>query len=901
MFWTVRRILLPIALLALIAGAAHAAGDLTMRFIDDIADGDYDVSCTIVLEGKGELRVGFDATESGDVSWFSVANGQASLHRLSAGVETRVGKNVRVNTKGPALFTLQRRADRVCAIIGDQVTLDVPWDGPAGGQVGVSSDGRYIAGKPSIQPVDPPFVTDDFTREAAAMGDWRTSGGSFENTMIAAPGAQATMSANPFSLHVEAEDGAFASTGYWFWDSYRVGLSVRPAKAPTVELRAWVQNDANYLALRWQKGHEKLAGARKIVLVRDGVERVLAKAPGGFEPGEWYRLELQVTPGRVVGLIDREPMLTAKTDAFGQGAVGLALTSGDAYFDDLLVAPPDYREGPPRINPVFLADPVMIAEEVFVPSGFWRTGDAAGQYWHWGEFFADARAIIPIEQLAGDGLGVLLRSDGQAADGYRVDLAAADGQLAVGLARNGAAVASESVAMPSEQPVTVEVAGGSIEVSQDGRPLWGHTDPEPLTGHMVALLDAPADVVNTVSVLSDHFQDYVFEKSPTDWFAGKGEWTVTSRWPCSPDWTFYGGAGDENPLTWTKHSYRGDMVLEWFGAIESDNIDRIRYLRPSDINATICGDGQSLSSGYSFIFAGWHNTKAAILRNGEVVAETADVILSDPNARDLSSHRGWLRMRIEKFGNHIGWYYEKKLLLEYTDPNPLPEGRIGLWSFHNEPIAGRVRIWYSDERPPSVVRKPDVRWTQLAPTERPADAPEILDDFEQGIGEWQPRDATTPVLLERDTKVAASGGASLRITNQEDGGPFTVEAVTTPFSIENWPELSFDYRLSPGTRVSLYLLIDRKWHAVALTGEQTAWDKVPVIGEIADASADGQWHHAQIDLLAGLHAVNPSLSNATVSQIVFSPPWESYALCGIGGNAFGTSYWIDNFRIGPAE
>ena len=896
-----RRIVLPIALLALIAATAHSADDLDMRFIDDIADGDYDVSCTLVIEGKGELRVGFDGTDSGDISWFAVADGKAALHRLSDGKETRVGKSVRVKAEGPQLFTLQRRADRVCAIIGDQVTLDMPWDGLAGGKVGVSSDGRYVAGKPSIQPVDPPFVTDDFTRGAAEMGGWDTAAGSFANTMIAAPGAQASMSANPFSLHVEGEDGASASTGYWFWDSYRVGLSVRPVSAPTVELRAWVQDDENYLALRWQRGEEKLAGARQLVLVRDGAEEVLDKAPGGFEPGEWYRLEMRVTPGHVVGLIDREEVLSAKTDAFGQGLVGLALASGEAYFDDLLVAPPDYREGPPHINPIFLADPVMISEEVYVPSGFWRKGDAAGQYWHWGEFFADARAIIPLEQLAGDGLGVLLRSDGQAGNGYRVDLSAADGKLAIALARSGEAAASETVAMPSEQPVTVEVSGDTLEVSQDGRTLWAHTDSKPLTGHLVALLDAPAAVVNTVSVLSDQFRDYVFEKSPTDWFAGRGEWSVVSRWPCTPDWTFYGGAGDECPLTWTKHSYRGDMVLEWFGAIESDNIDRIRYVRPSDINATICGDGRSLSSGYSFIFAGWNNTKAAILRNGEVVAETTDVILPDPNARDLSSHRGWSRMRIEKFGDHIGWYYDKKLLLEYTDPNPLPEGRIGVWSFHNEPIAGRVRIWYSDELPPTVVRKPEVRWTELQPTERPADATEILDDFEQGSGEWQSREATTPVLLERDTKTAASGDASLRITNQEDGGPFAVEAVTTPFSIEQWPQLSFDYRFSPGTRVSLYMLVERKWYAIALTGEQAAWDKVPVIAEVADASDDGKWHHAQIDVLAALQAANPSLSNATVSQIVLSPPWESYALCGIGGNTLGTSYWIDNFRIGPAE
>ena len=892
------RIIVPIAILTL-AAVAQAADELSMRFIEETAEGEYNILCPIVIEGRGELRIGFDAAESGDLSWLSLADGKASLHRSTRGTEKRVGKPASVALKGPGQLTLQRRAHRIGVIVGDQVLLDVPWDAPSGGRIGVASDGGYVASEPTVQPVDPPFVTDDFTRDAESMGDWETAGGSFANTMVSASGADAKLSSNPFSLHAEATEGAAATTGYWFWDSYRLALSVRPIEAPSVELRAWVQDDANYLALRWAAGDEKLAAARQLVLVRGGKEQVLAKAPGGYLPGEWYRLELRVAPGRVVGLIDRAEVFSANTSALGQGAVGLAIASGDAYFDDLLVAPPDYREGPPRINPVFLADPVMIAEEVYVPSGFWSTGEAGGEFWHCGEFFDDARVSVPAALLGGEGLAVLLRSDGNARTGYRVALAAADGQLAINLLRNGAQTAAESVAMNAEEPVLVEVAGGTLSLSQAGRVLWQYTDPKPLTGRKVALLAAPAQAVNEVAVLSDHFRDYVFDTSPTDWFIGKGEWAVNTRWPCQPGWTFYGGFGDENPLVWSKHVYRGDFVLEWFGAIQSDNIDRIRYVRASDINTTICGDGRSPSSGYSFILGGWNNTKSALLRNGEIVAEKSDLILPDPNAQDLTAHRGWSRIRMEKSGNQIRVFYEKQLVLEYTDPNPLPDGRIGLWSFHNEPVAGRVRIWYANEGAPSVVRKPARQLTQLEPTARPADAPAILDDFESGVGEWQPLD-DAPVLLELDRKNAAGGGASLRVTNQEDGGPFAVIAVNTPFSVEQWPELSFDYRLSPGTKVSAYLQIDGRWYAVKLTGEQAPWDGVTVIAS-ADAADDGKWRHAKIDLLAALREANPSPSNATVTQIVLSPPWESYTLCGIGGNAFGASYWIDNFRIGPAE
>ncbi len=67
------------------------------------------------------------------------------------------------------------------------------------------------------------------------------------------------------------------------------------------------------------------------------------------------------------------------------------------------------------------------------------------------------------------------------------------------------------------------------------------------------------------------------------------------------------------------------------------------------------------------------------------------------------------------------------------------------------------------------------------------------------------------------------------------------------------------------------------------------------------ARADGEWHHPQVNLLEGLQHLYPQLSTPTVTHVVLSPPWESYAWCGIGGNGLGTVYWIDNFRIGPAQ
>ncbi len=196
-----------------------------MRFLDEVAEGEYSVLCPVVIGDEGELRVAFDATETGDLSWVRIGDGEAALYRLTGGVQERVGDGARLDVTGPTHLTLQRRTGGVRVILAGQVVLDEPWDAPLGGRAGVTSGGAHVASKALLQPVDRPFMTDDFTRDADAMGTWATAGSSFENTMVGAMGADPQQSANPFSLHVRADDRALATTGYWFWDSYRVGLS----------------------------------------------------------------------------------------------------------------------------------------------------------------------------------------------------------------------------------------------------------------------------------------------------------------------------------------------------------------------------------------------------------------------------------------------------------------------------------------------------------------------------------------------------------------------------------------------------------------------------------------------------------------------------------------------------
>ncbi|MGD8239491.1 MAG: hypothetical protein PVH68_13110, partial [Armatimonadota bacterium] len=511
-----------------------AADDFPLRFLDEPAAGGYSVLCPVTVDGDGELRIAFDATETAKMSYLRIAGGSAALYHVADAAAERVGAPRPFGATGDVEITVQRRAGRVRVIAAGEVLLDVPWDAPIGGKVGVGSRGALAAGEPLLQRVPEPVFEDDFTRDAGEMGEWETVGGGFRNTVVQAEGAEPERSANPFSLHVQGDGESLATSGYWFWDSYHTSASVKPRDAREVGLCAYVQDAASYLALRWRAGGDAEPGARRIVLVRGGEERILAEAAGGFEPEQWYRLELRVVPGRVEALIDRYPALAADTTAFGQGGIGLWTRGGEAVFDDARVAAPDALDiHGPRINPVFVADRTMTENEVFVSRGFWRRGRRPGEYWHWGEFFDDATVAVPVELLQAEALGVLLRSDAtDTVTGYRVRASAANGRVTLDAARNGDRVAGVTEPLDGEHPLLFAVRGDTLTVSQGRRILLPYTDAEPILGRSVALLNAPPAAVDLVTITSDHFRDYPFASGPTDWFAAKGTWDLTTRWPC---------------------------------------------------------------------------------------------------------------------------------------------------------------------------------------------------------------------------------------------------------------------------------------------------------------------------------------------------------------------------------
>jgi hypothetical protein len=160
---------------------------------------------------------------------------------------------------------------------------------------------------------------------------------------------------------------------------------------------------------------------------------------------------------------------------------------------------------------------------------------------------------------------------------------------------------------------------------------------------------------------------------------------------------------------------RGDVTVEFAAGIKMDNArgggSYAQYA--SDINVTLCGDGKDLTTGYNFIFGGWHNTVTRILRNNQVVAETKSSLIPAG-----SLHRLWLYFKAERRGKELRFWVDNNLVLRYEDPEPLPGDRVALWTWQNGVMVARVRVSAEEVLNPSLPQPEAPTWgpAGLGPT-----------------------------------------------------------------------------------------------------------------------------------------------------------------------------------------
>jgi hypothetical protein len=208
----------------------------------------------------------------------------------------------------------------------------------------------------------------------------------------------------------------------------------------------------------------------------------------------------------------------------------------------------------------------------------------------------------------------------------------------------------------------------------------------------------------TVAVSSPSVHEYLFRKANTDWRVVAGIWDVTNRWQCDPRWTFFSGRSSLNlAAIWNKLKLPGDVTLDFYVGPKMDSARGKNYEYASDMNCTLSGDGSDLSSGYSFLFGGFGNTKTVLLRENKIVAEgnwkgagsqgyqQAGQPALIPSAR-MSIHHTWFHLKAQRKGNRLRLWIEDQLIIDYTDDKPLTGDRVALWTWNNGIMMARVIV-----------------------------------------------------------------------------------------------------------------------------------------------------------------------------------------------------------------
>lgn len=608
-------------------------------------------------------------------------------------VHTTAGKarglaRVKTPVRPGTPFVVKVRHARLLVIAGTVVAA-ARLEGVSRGAIAV----RGAVTAPRYQPVEPALFSDDFMRTSDEDGGWETHGGTWKTAPVQNP----NLGANPFSYRVEAGAApAVALMGYPYWDEYRCSVAARPeSEGGAVGLGLYARDEANMLFFRARvrPAAAPLAEGFSLVRLVNGKLQTVCHSAGGLLPGQWYRLEVKAEGPWIGAFVDGEKVLAARDTTFTGGRIALRVEQGAARFDDVLVEPaaaprPSGHRFVGRV-PAFAG--VADVDSWAGPATAWEASpDTAGLFWRRGLFLGDVGLRFAVPPLP-DGGEAMLLLDGDCrslAAGYALHLRRSGGGLALELRHQGRAIGRASVPASEGVSLSLRRAGTRVLGLVEDRVVLKAPYAGGGGGRVALRAVGFRPRLSRVALWAANVRDYTFDTAPVDWWVGSGEWDVTNRWSCTPDWSWFGGYSPEVAAIWHKWPLRGDVVLDLYAAPKMIGDGPRRREQFADFNAVLCGDGSNIDSGYAFL-VGEQGRGARILRRGQVVAE-------NPRFRFFGQgHNRWANIRVEKQGAILRLTVEGQVVLQWADPVPLAAGYAGIWTRNNGIILPRITLYYA--------------------------------------------------------------------------------------------------------------------------------------------------------------------------------------------------------------
>ncbi len=711
----------------------------------DAASELYNVELTVQPSaGAGNAQGVQVATEWDNAQTYTlvtITRTRISFSAVSAGKRLATqGVDVELKPETAVHLTLMRRAGWLGVLRDDAFIYGSDFARAPGNNVSVSAGPGWSVPVQTLQPLEPVNYADDFMRTenkfwAPQHGDWflqsawQNDPKSRSMNINDAPAAQ-----NPFAYIGRSPAGGAAwcsaTSSKPFWDDYVMTVAVQPALDGAVGVLVNMTGPASGLLVRWTPAGDRASHGGEVQLCRmlEGKISVLAQAPGGFIPGQWFKLTVSssVRDGVQVA-IDNQVRVPFVRTAVRRGGIGLYTESAaGAVFDNITVYGSrlniDLLEARRalQINERFQEDKEMSS---------WAKTQNEWQSWpgttdlllNRNEYEGDqsiSAAVSPFRVKSGEFM-LALNSDGQEmTSGYRLLIARTDdlSKFSYTLYRNDVVLAptTEGEACKAGEEYTFRFShtGNTLQLQCDGKPALTATDAQPLPGrHTAYRASGCFSLAHDLQVISRNVLDYTFTSAPVDWL-GEGKWLPTIRWSCAPQWSFLGGWSRGDAVLWHKQRFDGDQTFQAFLGIKMEyprarNIYEDRYRA---LGISICTDGKNPRSGYAVLFGapdeqGNPNRRTLLLRNGEIVASSSDGLPSK-----TYGHHTWFDMQLRKRGNLVTFqvnYVSKNMWhdweegrpmtvkLSYTDPTPLAGGIPAIWAPDNGITVARARLIFS--------------------------------------------------------------------------------------------------------------------------------------------------------------------------------------------------------------
>jgi len=748
---------------------------------------------------------------------------------------------------------------------------------------------------------------DDTITEAA--GQWVPVQGSWQ---VAADGS---------GHRADGGGPALCVTGHSEWRDYLYQALVDPPTAGSVGLCFAYRDAQNFGLLRVSPP------AAELIRVAGDERTVLDCVPFTAPPEKPWELSVRLDRGFIQARVGKGSLAAFAPD-LAAGQVGLVAEGYSGWVRGITVEFPPSSTLTAPVKAAFIADQNM--RNWATSAGEWQTR-AGGDIWHKARLLGMTTVEFPLPKLNEDAsLSVVLGADEDGTGGYGLTFTSEGEGAAWQLTRGDEVVAhsqprsAETLAAPfphspiplfPHSPVSpfphspvpplpasvrFQRRGPLLAVWADDQLLTVYRDPEPLLGTRVVLRPRGLnpDLAQFHAASENGFDD-TFHRAPVDWWVARGTWSLAQRWTCQNggQWTFFGGFNDLACVLWSKGDFAGDQTLEFYVGPAAVNGSR----QWRDLNAALCGDGANLDSGYTLLIGGGDGRTNRLYRKGKILAEGRGQPLAAEGA-------DWPAVRWEKHGGQLRAFFKEALILEATDPEPLDGGKVAVWTYNNNLLLARARVWaerIGEWRPiPFLSAEPPAEETGSGPAAWPGQPP-CNNDFEQGLGTWSAPHAEDRALLRLDETTARQGRRSLKIVNARAGGYFTVRAAQEPLDVAQFPVLRFDYRVPPEVKVNLYLRVEDRqgsadWWEITFTGPGEPARRQHWLGAIPDVVADNEWRHAEFDVGKALETALKG-RRFVVKGLAFAAPKRDYLPCGLGGNPLGATYYLDDFRLMARE